>query len=86
MMSPDEAFCVLPEEVAALFFKKQIFLALPWGLWDLSSLTRDGTHAFWIKGWNLNCWTAREVPKTSQCWFYLYFLKYFGHAPEYVGS
>ena len=25
MMSPDEAFCVLPEEVAALFFKKQIF-------------------------------------------------------------
>ena len=45
----------------AFFF---FFLALPHGMWDLSSLTRDRTHAPCIGSvWSLNHWTAREVPR-----------------------
>ena len=31
-------------------------------MWDLSSLTRDWTHAPASEAWSLNHWTAREVP------------------------
>ena len=32
-------------------------------MWDLSSLTRDGTHIPCIARWILNHWTPREVPE-----------------------
>ena len=32
------------------------------GLWDLSSLTRDQTHTLCIGRQSLNHWTSREVP------------------------
>ena len=34
----------------------------PWGMWDLSSPTRDQTHTPCIGKRSLNHWTAREVP------------------------
>ena len=33
------------------------------GLWVLISPTRDETHAPAVEAWNLNPWTAREVPR-----------------------
>ena len=33
------------------------------GLRDLISPTRDDTHAPAVEAWNLNPWTAREVPR-----------------------
>ena len=45
-----------------LFFYYFFFLATPCGLWDLSSLTRDGTWATAVKAPNPNHWTAREIP------------------------
>ena len=38
------------------------FFFWPRGMWDLSSLTRDGTRIPCIGRWSLNHWTAREVP------------------------
>ena len=35
---------------------------LPWGMWDLSSLTRGGTCILCIARWIYNHWTTREVP------------------------
>ena len=32
-----------------------------WGLWDLTSPTRDPTHTHYTRKWSLNHWTAREV-------------------------
>ena len=31
------------------------------GMWDISFLTKDGTHTLYIGRWSLNHWTAREV-------------------------
>ena len=31
-------------------------------MWDLSSLTKDGTMPSAVKAWSLNPWTPREVP------------------------
>ena len=31
-------------------------------MWDLSSLTKDGTMPSTVKAWSLNPWTPREVP------------------------
>ena len=42
-----------------LFFK---LLATLCSMWDLSSPTRDQTHAPAVEAWRLNHWTAREVP------------------------
>ena len=39
------------------------FFAIPRGLWDLSSLIRDGASA--VKAWSPNHWTVREFPCTS---------------------
>jgi len=36
-------------------------------IWDLSSLTRDWTHAPCIGSWSFNHWTTREVPAFSFC-------------------
>ena len=38
--------------------------ALPCGMWDLSSLTRDQTLALW------QCWAAREVPVGFLDWLF----------------
>ena len=38
----------------------------PWGMCDLSSLTRDQTCTLWIRRWRLNHWTAREVLRWRQ--------------------
>ena len=38
------------------------FLATLYGMWDLSSPTRDGTQAPCIGRQILNHWTTREVP------------------------
>ena len=37
----------------------------PWGMWDLSSQTRDQTHTPCIGRRSLNHWTARKVPKSG---------------------
>ena len=34
-------------------------------MWDLGSLTRDGTHVPCIARWILNHWTTREVPNSA---------------------
>ena len=39
-----------------------IFLAMPHGMRNLRSPTRDRTCAPALGGQSLNCWTAREVP------------------------
>ena len=42
-----------------LFFS---FLTALRGMWDLSSLTRNQTHAPCVGRWSLNQWTTREAP------------------------
>ena len=37
-----------------------LFLAVPWGLWDLSSLTRRWTWVPAVKALSSNHWTSRE--------------------------
>ena len=39
-----------------------VFLAVPCTMWDLSSPTRDQTHAPALGAWSLKPWMAREVP------------------------
>ena len=34
----------------------------PWGMWDLTSPTRDCTHTPCIRRWSLNHWTIRGTP------------------------
>ena len=41
------------------------FLAIPGSTWDLSSLTRDGTHIPAVEARSLNYWTTREVPSAT---------------------
>ena len=45
--------------ISSIFF---FFLAMPHGICDLSSLTRDRTQGSAVEAWSLNPWTAREVP------------------------
>ena len=52
-----------------LFF---IFLAMPHGLWDLSSPTRDRTQAPAVKVLSPNHWTAREFPPLK---FYIFWIR-----------
>ena len=37
-------------------------LAMPHGMWDLSSLTRDQMHTLCTGGMSSNHWTTSEVP------------------------
>ena len=48
-------------EFITIFFLLYIFVYWPCGMWDLSSLTRDGTSTCCMERQRLNCWTAREV-------------------------
>ena len=48
-----------------LIKKKKNILAAPQGIWDLSFLTSDQTHAPALGAWILNHYTARKVPFPS---------------------
>ena len=39
------------------------FLAIPWDMWDLCSLTWDWTHILRVGRQSLNHWTTRKVPR-----------------------
>ena len=52
------------------------FLSMPWGLRDLSSLTRNQMRPLIVKTWHPNHWTAREFPfidpLKNSFWLFLY--------------
>ena len=56
-------FKVFIEFVTTLFL---FYVLVFWlqGMGDLSPLTRDQTHTFCIRRWNLNHWTSRKIQKT----------------------
>ena len=47
--------------IASVFY---VLFFWPWGMWDLSSPTRDRTHTPCIGRQSFNHWTTREVPGT----------------------
>ena len=49
-------------EFVTLLFLFYVLVFWPWGMWDLSSPTRDQTCIPCIGRQSLNLWTAREVP------------------------
>ena len=55
-------FLFLSFSVLNKFFFFFNTLALPHSMWDLSSLTRDGTHTLALEVRSLNHWTTRKVP------------------------
>ena len=61
-----------------------IFLAMPHGLQDLGSPTRDRTRATAVKAPSPKHWTAREVPKSLNCdgiiFFFFYHLCFWCHS------
>jgi len=56
-------WCLYPVRDYFLSFFNLInfFLATLHSIWDLSSLTRDGTLGPALEAWSLNHWIAREV-------------------------
>ena len=48
--------------ILRLFYVSFCFGVGLWGMWDISSPTRDWSHIPCIGGWSPNHWTAREVP------------------------
>ena len=50
---------LVDNKLGSLYFS---FLAVPHGMWDLSSPTRAETCAPAMEVQNLNHWTTREVP------------------------
>ena len=48
-------------EVATVLLPLYVFLSQ--GMWNLSSLTTDGTHILCIRKQSLDHWIAREVPE-----------------------
>ena len=51
-----------------------LFLAVPYGLWDLSSPTRIEPVPSAAKAQSLNCWTTREFPVN----LFIFILLWFG--------
>ena len=45
-----------------------LFYFCSWGMWDLSSPTRDRTHTICTGRWSLNPWTTREVSYQYHFW------------------
>ena len=45
-----------------------LFYFCSWGMWDLSSPTRDRTHTICIGRWSLNHWTTSEVSYQYRFW------------------
>ena len=60
-------------EFVAVLLLFYVLVFWPWGMWDLSSLTRDRTCTLCIGRWSLIHWTIREAPQeTFEClliWF-----------------
>lgn len=50
------------ESSQVVYFFWFVFLAMPHGLWDLNSPTKDGTRAPALELHSLNHWIAREAP------------------------
>ena len=48
-------------EFVTTLFLFYVLVLWPWGMWDLSSLTRDWSHTSCIRRQSLNHWTTREV-------------------------
>ena len=42
-----------------------VLIFWPWGMWSLTSLTRDWTYTSCVGGRSLNQWTIREIPAVS---------------------
>ena len=42
-------------------FKSFIFLAAPYGMWDINSLSKNKIHALTVEAQSLNHWTTRNV-------------------------
>jgi len=42
-----------------------VLIFWPWGMWDLSSLTRDQTHTLCVRRRSPNQWTVRIVPLSA---------------------
>ena len=57
--TPFSRFCGLPCLTNTSF----CFLAVPHGLWDPSSLSRDGTLSLAVKAPSPNRWTGEEFPQ-----------------------
>ena len=55
-------FFIVSFDAQKFLFVCLFVLATPQGMWDLSSPTRDRTHAPALGARSLNQWTAREVP------------------------
>ena len=49
--------------VFSFLLRHILFLAVLYSMWDLSSLTKDGTCAPAVAVQNLNHWTTREAPR-----------------------
>ena len=45
-----------------------LFYFCSWGMWDLSSPTRDRTHTICTGRWSLNHWTTSEVSYQYRFW------------------
>ena len=58
-------FKVFIEFVKILLLLFMFWFFDPESLWDLSSSTRNQTHAPWIGKWSLNQWIIREVPAAA---------------------
>ena len=50
-------------EFVTILLMSYILVFWPWGVWDLSSPSRDRTPTPCIRRWSLSHWTTREVPK-----------------------
>ena len=44
-------------------------------MWNISSPTRDRTHAPTVEVWSLNHWTTREIPEVECRFNYFYTAK-----------
>ena len=68
------SFYWICNNIVSFFFFLNVFVFCPWGMWDLSFLTRDWTCTSCIERQNLNHWTTREVLpslfKKCQVWLY----------------
>ena len=56
-------------EIVTIFLIFYVLFLWPRGIWDLSSLTRDGIHIPFVVRQSLNPWTTREVPWFSEFLF-----------------
>ena len=60
--------------ISPLFFLLIFFCLFfcPWGMWGLSSTTRDRTRSSALEVWSFNHWTTRDVPSPLYFFFLIY--------------